>query len=91
MALRDQLDANKANEVPEKRVHFEEETEMRVTDFLGCFECQLQREEGATDGQADGEKTRTTLQVVIKSTLSETRYNKLGKYWYSGKVHLMLF
>ena len=77
--LRDQLDTYQDAKQARPHVTFQDtHHDALATDFLSCFECQLQREELQTDGEADGDTTRTNLHIVIRTTLSEARYNKLG-------------
>lgn len=53
------------------RVRFKTDADMNVVDFLGCFQCHLQREEK--------DSAATTLTVQLCSGLSESKLSRLGK------------
>ncbi len=65
----------------EKRtVTFSDEfPQLAATDFLGCFECHLAREDRSAEGAAGGEKGVSMLQTRVKTSIPEARYSRLGK------------
>jgi len=105
--LRDQLSAyHKAVEKSSTgtRVTFSEaEPTFHATDFLSCFECQLQRDtksgeqpilstKDADDVEStsdDGGKVtnKASLHIHIRTTLHETRYTRLGNFIMKRRLH----
>lgn len=75
-SLQTQLDVYHTTTDAKRKVHFDDDPTMTITDFLSCFECHIVRE----DKHAEGNKHQIPLTVIIKPSLPEPKYHRLGMY-----------